>query len=418
MQWRRIARLTSPGCSGEPTRVDTQSRAPAEPNHAAIQARPRVLHVLASLSLGGIETWLMHMLRHSDRFSVQHEILLTRQDPGEYEDEARRLGIRIHKLPIGRDKRAWLRSFRRFLEANGPFAAVHSHVYLFSARLLTAAKKAKVPVRIGHCHAARSRGSDHQTVRHKLRRGVGIAWLKRSATRRIGISEAAIEEIAGPHWASDPANSILLYGFDFSRFRGASQRAGALRSKLGIAENAPVVGHVGRFEPVKNHAFLVEAFAAALRQVPDARLVLVGEGPVREAIAEKSKGLGIDSQILFPGTTDDVAAYMRMFDLFVLPSFSEGLGIVVVEAQAAGTRSIVSDAVAREAAVIPDAVEFLPLADGPDAWGRAIAEEIRSRSRAVHSDDWLAQVEQSRFGLARCIEELDEIYRAELAAAK
>lgn len=408
--------LTSSPATVNPRSVDIQSREPSEPSRAAPPTRPRVLHVLASLSLGGIETWLMHMLRHNDRFSVEHEILLTREEPGAYEEEARRLGITIHKLPIGGDKRAWLRSFRHFLEANGPFAAVHSHVYLFSARLLTAAKKAKVQVRIGHCHAARSRGSDHQTFRHKLRRGVGIAWLKRSATRRIGISEAAIEEIAGPNWSSDPANTILLYGFDFSRFTGAADRAQSLRKELGIPEGAPVIGHVGRFETVKNHAFLLEAFAAFQHQSPDARLVLVGDGPTREATAAKAGELGIGDRTHFPGTTNDVAAYMRMFDLFVLPSFSEGLGIVVVEAQAAGTPAIVSDAVAREAAVIPGAVEFLPLASGPGTWGREIAAQIRASK--PHSDDWLKQVEQSQFGIARCIADLDAIYRSELARAK
>jgi glycosyltransferase involved in cell wall biosynthesis len=347
-----------------PIGVDIQrsERVPDQPSSAS--TKPRVLHVLASLALGGVETWLMHMLRHHDRFSVTHEVLLTRAEPGVYEEEARRLGIRIHKLPMGRNKRGWLRQFRSFLETNGPFAAVQSHVYFFSAPLLGAAKSAGIPVRIAHCHAARSRGGDHQNLRHKLRRTVAIAWLKRVATRRIGISDAAIEEIAGSDWKRDPTNSVLLYGFDFSRYRGATERAVPLKQKLGIGAEAPVVGHVGRFDPVKNHPLLLEAFAVALKQVPQAQLVLVGDGPVRGEVAAKAKELGIAKQVHFAGTTDDVPAYMRMFDIFVLPSFSEGLGIVVVEAQAAGTRSIVSDAVAEEAAIIPGAVRFLPLSAG------------------------------------------------------
>jgi glycosyltransferase involved in cell wall biosynthesis len=399
--------------SGEPTAVDTQSREQAQPMPAAASGRPRVLHVLAGLTIGGIETWLMHMFRHHGSFSVDHEVLLTREEPGEYEDEARRLGIRIHKLPIGANKRAWLRSFRKFLEAEGPFTVVHSHLYLFSAPVLSEAKKAGVPVRIGHCHAARSKGSDHQNLPFKVRRGIAVRWMKRAATRRIGISEAAIEEIAGKNWRRDPASTILLYGFDFSGFSGSSDRAKALRENLGIAATAPVVGHVGRFDPVKNHAFLLEAFAAALRVVPDAQLVLVGDGPIRDEMAEKAKALGIGDNVHFPGPTDDVPAYMRMFDLFLLPSFSEGLGIVVVEAQAAGTRSIVSDAVAREASILPGAVEFLPLSMGPEAWGREIAARIHPRQE--HRDDWLERVEGSNFGISRCIEDLDEIYRSELA---
>jgi glycosyltransferase involved in cell wall biosynthesis len=392
------------------------SREPAKRKSTKAGAKPRVLHVLASLSLGGIETWLMHMLRHHDDFSVEHEVLLTREQPGDYEEEARRLGIKIHKLPISRNKRAWLRSLGEFLQSNGPFAAVHSHVYLFSAPLLGTAKKAKVPVRIGHCHAARSRGSDHQTLWHRVRRAIAIRWLKRVATRRIGISEAAIEEIAGRGWRGDPTNEVLLYGFDFSRFHGAAARAKKLRATLGLTDEAPVVGHVGRFDPVKNHEFLIEAFAAACRHIPNAQLVLVGDGPVREKVAAKAKAVGVDGKVHFAGTTDDVAAYMRMFDLFVLPSFSEGLGIVVVEAQAAGTRAIVSNVVATEAAVVPAAVQFLPLSAGAKTWGRAIAQALAPRPK--HQDEWLDEVERSRFAINRCIEELNGIYGSEMARVR
>lgn len=397
-----------------PTAVDVRSskRVPEAPPDVP---KPRVLHVLGSLSLGGVETWLMHMLRRSESFSVEHEVLLTKAEPGDYEAEARRLGIRIHKLPIGPGKRAWLRSFRRFLQANGPFAAVHSHLYFFSAPLLAAAKAAKVPVRIAHCHTARSRGDDHQSIRNRVRRAVAVRWLKRAATRRIGISDAAIEEIAGTNWKRDPASSVLLYGFDFSRYRGVAERAKLLRQKLGIDEDVPVIGHVGRFEPIKNHAFLLEMFATVLRQLPRARLVLVGDGPIRDAVIAKAKSLGVSDQVHFAGTTDDVPAYMRMFDIFVLPSFSEGLGIVCVEAQAAGTRAIASDAVPNEVSVVPGAVQFLPLAAGTDAWAAAIDRALRQSPR--HHDQWLGEVDVSRFAIGRCIDELNGIYLSELERA-
>jgi glycosyltransferase involved in cell wall biosynthesis len=358
----------------------------------------------------------MHMIRHNERFSVEHEILLTRDLVGEYEAEALRLGIPIHRLTLEKGKRAWLRSFREFLEAKGPFAAVHSHVYFFSAPVLEVARKAGVAVRLAHCHAARSRGRDHRTLWHKMRREVAIRWFGRVATRRIGISVAAIEEIAGPNWQADPRNSVLLYGFDFSGYRAAARRVGALRKRLGISEDAPVIGHVGRFNPIKNHAFLLDVFAAVLQQAPEAQLVLAGEGPTRNEIREAARSLDIAAQVHLPGTTDDVPAYMRLFDLFVLPSFSEGLGIVVLEAQAAGTRAIVSDAVAAEVAVVPDAVRFLSLSAGPDAWAKLVVQGIRPRQ--PHCAQWLDEVERSRFAIGRCIDELDEIYRTELAQSR
>jgi glycosyltransferase involved in cell wall biosynthesis len=205
---------------------------------------------------------------------------------------------------------------------------------------------------------------------------------------------------------------VLLYGFDFSRFRGAGDRAKLLREKLGIPETAKVVGHVGRFEPVKNHRFLLDAFAAALRHAPDLQLVLVGDGPVFDETRQVAASLGIEKQVLFSGTSSDVPAYMAIFDLFVLPSFSEGLGIVCVEAQAAGTPAIVSDVVPAEVEVIPGAVKHLSLDAGVSAWADAIVRRLGEPRLAAQ--EALSRVNASAFGIGRCVEELDAIYRSEL----
>ena len=107
---------------------------------------------------------------------------------------------------------------------------------------------------------------------------------------------------------------------------------------------------------------------------------------------------------------------MAMFDLFALPSFSEGLGIVCVEAQAAGTLSVVSDAVPREVSVLPGAIEFLSLEAGAKAWGQAFDRRLAEPS--PNPQESLARVEASRFGIRRCIEELDAIYRTEMERAQ
>src|SRR6201999_43673 len=144
---------------------------------------------------------------------------------------------------------------------------------------------------------ARSKG--RQNLRQRLTRSGAIAWLRRSATRRIGISEASIEEISGADWRAAPHSSILLYGFDFSRNEGAGQRAAALRERLGIGEKAAVIGHIGRFDPVKNHAFLLQAFAALSKAGIDAHLVLVGEGPIMDAVKAQAAALPVADRVHF-----------------------------------------------------------------------------------------------------------------------
>jgi glycosyltransferase EpsF len=122
--------------------------------------------------------------------------------------------------------------------------------------------------------------------------------------------------------------------------------------------------------------------------------------------------LGIEDLVRFVGPSQDVAAYMAIFDLFLFPSLSEGLGIVCVEAQAAGTRVLASDTTPREAAVVPGAMEFLSLDLSEEDWARHAIDLMALP--APDPESWRELVEQSVFGLDRCISQLHEIYRAEV----
>jgi glycosyltransferase involved in cell wall biosynthesis len=235
-----------------------------------------------------------------------------------------------------------------------------------------------------------------------------------AATRRIGITEAAIEDIAGKNWRRKNDCSILLYGFDYSSFIGAADRAQELRRTLKVEPSDRVIGHVGRFDPVKNHVFLLETFAKIAQADLAARLVMIGRGRLQPEMETLARELRIEHLVRFAGPTQDIAAYMALFDLFLFPSFSEGLGIVCVEAQAAGTRVLASDKVPRESAVVPGGVEFLPLAAGESAWAARVGELLALPS--PDPEEWRRAVEQSAFGLDRCVRDLHDIYREQLGS--
>jgi glycosyltransferase involved in cell wall biosynthesis len=371
-----------------------------------------VLHVLKSLPLGGIETWLMHVLRRDRDSFVQHELLLMVEEPGVYEAEARALGVPIHKLPHDKGWLRWFADLHRFLKRQGPFAAVHSHPSRVGGPIIAVAALAGVPSRIAHQHDARSAGPDFRDLRERLLRRGTMILTGLAATRRIGITETAIEDIAGKGWRKAKDCSVLLYGFDFSSFAGARERAKELRTALDLGPEQRIVGHVGRFDQVKNHPFLLRTFARLAAAEPHARLVMVGTGRLEADMRALADRLGIGHAVRFAGATQDIAAYMALFDLFLFPSFSEGLGIVCVEAQAAGTRVLASDTVPREAAVVPDGVEFLPLAAGEEAWARRAADLLAMPR--PDTAEWRALVERSAFGLERCVHDLHVIYREEL----
>jgi glycosyltransferase involved in cell wall biosynthesis len=379
--------------------------------------KPRVLHVLGSLELGGIENWLLHLLRNQSNSPVQHEFLLTKSAPGPNEPEFKALGIPIWRVPFSGNLFDWFLRARRFLRAEGPFAMVQSHACAhFTALAVVAAKVAGVPVRIAHSHEARHLGSDQQTVRLRLRRALAVLGIRWGATQRIGISDAAAEEIVGSKWRDDATTSILLYGFDFSGNDGAAERAVGLRRELDIRDETVVIGHVGRFAPVKNHDLLVRAFAQFAREEPNAVLVMIGTGELRADVEKVGRELGVVERMRFAGATQDVPAFMALFDLFVFPSFSEGLGIACLEAQAAGTPSLISEGVPREVIAVPEAVEVLPIEAGPMAWAAAMHKVLQlPRCRR---DKWREQVENSVFGIRRCVADLNAIYAAALGSVE
>jgi glycosyltransferase involved in cell wall biosynthesis len=365
----------------------------------------RVLHVVGALVYGGIETWLMHLFRSADPTRVKHEILLMKAERGPYEPEAEALGVVLHRARRG----GRVESLRRLdaLLATQSYDVVHSHAYLFSGLLLAVAARHGVPVRIAHSHHAEL-GDTGGTLLERFKHRLLTSAIARFATVKIGVSESAIEEIAGQGWASDPSSRILGCGFDFSGYPGVRQRAAALRRQLGIEQDAPVLGHVGRFVPVKNHRLLIRAFAELRNRLPEARLVLVGDGPGKAECEAEARKLGIGGSVTFVGASGDVPSYMGMFDLLMLPSFSEGLPTVVLEAQAAGTPSLISSVVTNKVEVVPGLVTWLDVSLPPERWADCVAELI-SRPAADSSGSW-RRLNESPYGIGHCMAQLEAIY--------
>jgi glycosyltransferase involved in cell wall biosynthesis len=126
---------------------------------------------------------------------------------------------------------------------------------------------------------------------------------------------------------------------------------------------------VGRFELAKNHRFMIDLAQSVTREKPNTHFLFVGSGALEMECRSRVEALGLSGQITFTGSRPDTARLMKgAMDLFILPSWHEGLPLVLLEAQAAGLRSLVSDTVTREAAVGQETVKFLPLASGTLGW--------------------------------------------------
>ncbi len=166
-----------------------------------------------------------------------------------------------------------------------------------------------------------------------------------------------------------------------------------------------VIGHIGRFIYQKNHNFLIDIFHKVSCNNPDAVLLLVGDGELREEMRDKVSSLGLSDNVVFLDPTDAVAELYQAMDCFVFPSNFEGLGIVAVEAQAAGLRTICADTVPEDAAVT-DLFEYMSLGDSAELW----AERILAASDGYERRNMSQQIAGSGYDIKLSAQQLEKIY--------
>lgn len=212
---------------------------------------------------------------------------------------------------------------------------------------------------IVHCHNTRTR----HPMFHYLFKPV----LSLITDERIGCSKLAAK------WAfCGTKYRVILNGVDTDRLHFDSLIRNNTREELGWQNNF-VIGHVGRFNYQKNHTFLIDIFKEVIAFKPDARLLLIGEGELKDEIYEKVKIMGLEKYVNFFGTTKHIENYYQAMDVLVLPSLFEGLCLVALEAQCTGLPTILADNVSSESFVTPVAYS-LSLDRGSKNWAKQICQ--------------------------------------------
>lgn len=324
-----------------------------------------VVHVAGGLTTGGVESVIYQYISHmpSDRYRWIY-ISYDTPDPA-VQERFEQKGFQVYSVTKKKDnffKSCW-EVFRIFKENN--VQIVHSHMTLmcFVTNMLGMAAGAKVC--ISHSHLVLSPGRGKRIPYWFLKKMT--TW---TATTLFACSAAAGEYLYGKKNMSAGRVIVMNNALDCEKFRFYPDIRERLRETYCL-EGKTVLGNVGRFTEQKNQEFLIRIFEKYQKLDPESRLVLVGDGPLMEAMKQLAISLKIENKVLFAGSTSNVNEWYMAMDVFVFPSLYEGLGIVVLEAQAAGLPVLMSTEVPREA-VLTDQVISYPLKAGAEEWARQI----------------------------------------------
>lgn len=303
----------------------------------------RVLHLITWLVPGGIEKWLLSMLEEIPRDECAMDILCKGPSVGALAPTAEELGARVLHCPLTPGHMRFARGLREILR-DGRYDIVHNHLANYSGFATWIARGAGVPV-IASYH-------NTEFPPETWTRLPGLRQLRDVYSRRsmryalchsemvTGCSEAVLQSLTD--FAPRRENwKVLPYGVDVAPLATVQDRL-ALRRELNLPPSTPLILHVGRFIEQKNHAGLLDMFQGISKSVPEARLLLVGKGPLWDKVHSTIAALGLQDRVLCLGTRADVPRLMSCSDLFLFPSLHEGFGLVAIEANAVGLPVVAS----------------------------------------------------------------------------
>lgn len=326
----------------------------------------RVLHVFGRLDRGGAETMVMNLYREIDRTKVQFDFVVCTQDTGAYEEEIRQLGGRVFRVPrFGpASALAFCRAFEGLFTAHPELMIVHGHLRSTATLYLGIAKR-HGRLTIAHSHSTSSGRGIAAAVKNVLQRGI-----RHKADYLLACSDSAGRWLFGAGAPARENYRVLPNAVDTKSFTYDNAIRQRVRRELNLTESF-VVGHIGSFLPVKNHEFLLRVFEALHLRQDKARLLVVGDGPLRADIETRIRERGLSDSVILAGTRRDIPALLMAMDVFVLPSFWEGLPVTAIEAQATGVRCVFSDSITKEAAITA-LCTFLSLEAGVATWAETI----------------------------------------------
>ncbi|UYZ34258.1 glycosyltransferase [Clostridium beijerinckii] len=366
----------------------------------------KVLQFPIGNARGGITQYALENWKFIDKSRFQFDFA-TRSKTLDFADELIDQGCKIHYLSCSSEENEtqFIKEINQILREE--YDVIHLHTSFWKGYLVEKlAMESKCPMVIIHSHSTMADGIDEKqrneyVSKHNFYKdNLPIEY----ATDFCACSKLAANWLFGKQIPKQRIN-ILKNAIDVSKYSFSSETRQAYREKLEL-DGCFVLGHIGRFVYPKNHEMLIEIFRNVYNEMPNARLMLIGEGELKDTISKKVKKYNLEDVVLFMGKRADVPQLLQAMDVFLLPSQFEGLGLVLIEAQVAGLKCLASTNVPKEAQITPN-MEYVQ--DSVSDWVDGILKLTNGYER-VKCDEL---IKKSGYDLREQIKILEKLYMGE-----
>lgn len=339
----------------------------------------KVAEFVSRLEFGGVESVILNYISHFANLD-DFDFHIVTQDINDSKciEAFEKAGFTVHV--VIHKRKSMLKNLREIFRVlfKEKFDVVHTHMTMTNFYVLIMARVLRVPVRISHSHmATNDSGVEAKWIEFVLKK---LNKLPANIWMACGYDAGVF--LFGKKDVDNGKVEIIKNAIDLNQFLPNEEKREQIRTQYEIGKRF-CIGHIGRFMIQKNHEFVIEVFKEFLKLKPDSVLLLVGDGELRGKVYEQVISLGIEKNVIFTGNVTNINELYQVIDVFILPSFYEGLPVVSIEAQAAGLPCFISDRVDKRCALTQE-VEFLSIDTPAEGWAKEILRYAENRKQYLN----------------------------------
>lgn len=359
----------------------------------------KILHVQLTGNFGGIESLLTNVYEKIDRNKFQFDFIATEKEP--YQRKLEDLGAKVYVMPSMKHFVRYLRKFNSILNSNYDVVHFHKNSAANIVPILFAKFHSSHPKIIVHSHnTSPSFNNKGLIILHKFNR----IFLNKILNKRVACSNSAAKWMFG----TLTNVQIINNGIDVDKFTFSTADRSAIRKKYHIRRDDYLLGTVGRLTKQKNHKMTINIFNEIKKTYPNVKLMIIGDGYLKENITKQVLNLGIENDVIFLGVQLEVNKYLSAMDAFIMPSLYEGLGIAAIEAQSEGLPTYISENFPNEVN-LTTLIHSFSLSEKPQDIAQMIINN--SHKKSIRNANDSMKVRNSNYSLESTVKSFTKLYQ-------